>query len=115
MENSWKIPNRIENASLEMLQSSLVNKNPFVVGGSGYIVRDNMYNMSIIDCLCTRNRLVKVGSKHFVSVSYGTDFGGSGGFNLNCEMDERQMVELIRVDKLDTFLLYHPQVHSMLL
>jgi len=55
---------------------------------------------------------VKIRNNQHAALQYTTDWTGIGAFNFDAELDETGMLNLIRSNCLDEFLLHFPEVNS---
>lgn len=95
----WKAVNTPRFEGFRELLEHLHESNPFCLGG--YVLSWHSDNGQ-------RDR-VSVLSEVFVSITYGSEFASMGNFNMIGEMDEKQMLEMIKGNRAEAFLAHFPE------
>ena len=98
----WNAAKRVRFESYAALLAHTEELNPFRLGG--YVLAWSSKEEEIGG----RHRASLL-SERFVSITYGSEFASIGCFNMIGEMDEKQMLEMIKGNKAQLFLSYYPE------
>lgn len=99
--DSWRAAKQFQFETFEeLMRRASADLNPFVCAGFVLWQRAEDGEISV---------KYQIVSDWFTSITYGSEFASMGNFNMIGEMDEKQMLEMIKGNKAVSFLAFFPE------